>query len=42
MLVYGSIADFVRIEWLLIGTGFFMFVQGLVMMRNKVLIEAGG
>ncbi len=42
MLVYGPIADFVRIEWLLIGTGLFMFVQGLVMMRNKVLIEAGG
>ncbi|WP_186763870.1 hypothetical protein [Planomicrobium sp. CPCC 101079] len=30
-----------RIEWLLIGTGFLMLAQGLFLMRNKVLVEAG-
>ncbi len=41
MLVFGPVADFVKIEWLLIGTGLLLLVQGLFMGANKVLIEAG-
>jgi DHA3 family macrolide efflux protein-like MFS transporter len=41
MLVYGPLADSIKIEWLLIGTGLLMLALGLVMWRNKVLIEAG-
>lgn len=41
MLVYGPMADFIKIEWLLIGTGFLMVIQSLFMLKNKVLIEAG-
>ena len=41
MLVFGPIADFIKIEWLLIGTGLLLFVLGLFLLGNKVLIEAG-
>jgi hypothetical protein len=41
MLVYGPIADFIKIEWLLIGTGLLMFAESLFMLGSKVLIEAG-
>ena len=41
MLVYGPVADVVKIEWLLIVTGLLMLVQSFMMLRNKVLIEAG-
>lgn len=41
MLVYGPMADFIRIEWLLIGTGLLMVVQSFIMLGNKVLIEVG-
>jgi DHA3 family macrolide efflux protein-like MFS transporter len=41
MLVYGPIADIIKIEWLLIGTGFLMFTESLFMLGNKVLIKAG-
>jgi DHA3 family macrolide efflux protein-like MFS transporter len=41
MLVFGPISDFVPIEWLLIGTGILMFVQGFFLLGSKVLIEAG-
>lgn len=41
MLVYGPIADLIKIEWLLIGTGLLMLVQSLIMLGNRVLIEAG-
>ena len=41
MLVFGPVADFVKIEWLLIGTGLLIFVEGLFMMGNKTLLEAG-
>jgi len=41
MLVFGPVADIIRIEWLLVGTGVVMFVQGLLLFRNQVLIEAG-
>ncbi|MHC1772111.1 MAG: MFS transporter [Flexilinea sp.] len=41
MLIYGPLADWIQIEWLLIGTGLLMFIQGFLMLRNKILIEAG-
>ncbi|WP_316397488.1 MFS transporter [Metabacillus litoralis] len=41
MLVFGPISDFVKIEWLLIGTGILMFIQGFFLLGSKVLVEAG-
>lgn len=41
MLVFGPVADTVPIEWLLIGTGLAIFVQGFFLLGNKILIEAG-
>jgi len=41
MLVFGPIADIIRIEWLLIGTGIILFVQSFFLIGNKVLVEAG-
>lgn len=41
MLIFGPIADIVRIEWLLIGTGVFIIILAVLLNRNKVLIEAG-
>ncbi len=41
MLVFGPIADVIRIEWLLIGTGIFLFVLSFVITKSRSLIEAG-
>jgi len=41
MLIFGPIADIIRIEWLLIGTGLFIIILTLFMNQNKVLVEAG-
>lgn len=41
MLVFGPIADLIRIEWLLIGTGFLMFIQSFFLIGSKDLVEAG-
>jgi DHA3 family macrolide efflux protein-like MFS transporter len=41
MLVFGPVADFIRIEWLLLGSGFVMFIMGFILRTNKVLVEAG-
>ncbi len=41
MLIFGPIADIVRIEWLLIGTGLLLVVQGFIVLGSKVLIQAG-
>ncbi|MDA8222004.1 MFS transporter [Desulfosporosinus sp.] len=41
MLLFGPLADIIKIEWLLIGTGLLLFIQGFFLMGNKVLIEAG-
>ncbi|TNJ62612.1 MFS transporter [Paenibacillus hemerocallicola] len=41
MLVFGPISDIIRIEWLLIGTGVLLFIQGFFLVGNKVLIAAG-
>lgn len=41
MLVFGPIADVIKIEWLLMGTGLLLFIQGFFLLGNKVLMEAG-
>jgi DHA3 family macrolide efflux protein-like MFS transporter len=41
MLVFGPIADFIKVEWLLIGSGILIFVEGLFMRANKTLVQAG-
>ncbi|MDM5326385.1 MFS transporter [Neobacillus sp. CF12] len=41
MLIFGPIADIIDIEWLLIGTGLLMFIQGFFLVGSKVLLEAG-
>ncbi|MFP7298215.1 MFS transporter [Neobacillus niacini] len=41
MLIFGPIADIIDIEWLLIATGFLMFIQGFFLIGSKVLVEAG-
>lgn len=41
MLVFGPIADYVRIERLLLITGALMLLESLLMTRSRVLIEAG-
>ncbi len=42
MLVFGPIADVIKIEWLLVGTGLLIFVLGISLGRSKVLLKAGG
>ena len=41
MLIFGPIADLIKIEWLMIATGILMIVLAILMAQNKVLIEAG-
>lgn len=41
MLVFGPLSDFIKIEWLLIGTGLLTVTQSFFMLGNKVLVEAG-
>ncbi|MFS0575064.1 MFS transporter [Sporosarcina sp. 179-K 3D1 HS] len=41
MLLFGPIADFIKIEWLLVGTGIFIIILAIFLGRNTVLIEAG-
>jgi DHA3 family macrolide efflux protein-like MFS transporter len=41
MLVFGPASDFIKIEWLLVGTGLLLLVQSMFMLGNKVLIDAG-
>ncbi|MBO1513278.1 MFS transporter [Metabacillus bambusae] len=41
MLIFGPIADIMKIEWLLIGTGLLILILSFFLGRNKVLIETG-
>ncbi len=41
MLIFGPIADFVKIEWLLLGTGIFIMILAISLGKNKDLIVAG-
>lgn len=41
MLIFGPMADFIDIEWLLVGTGIFILILTVYLGRDKVLLEAG-
>lgn len=41
MLLFGPLADFMRVEWLLIGTGSLIFFEGFFLLGSKALLEAG-
>jgi DHA3 family macrolide efflux protein-like MFS transporter len=41
MVLFGSIADIIKIEWLLIVTGILVMIQSLLLIRSKGLIAAG-
>jgi len=41
MLLFGPIADSVKIEWMLIATGILLFIEGFFMFGSKELITAG-
>lgn len=41
MLIFGPLADVIKIEWLLLGTGIFIVILAIFLGRNKVLLEAG-
>ncbi|WP_449539756.1 MFS transporter [Ferdinandcohnia sp. Marseille-Q9671] len=41
MLIFGPIADIVDIEWLMIGTGIFMFILAFFLLGSKALVKAG-
>jgi DHA3 family macrolide efflux protein-like MFS transporter len=41
MLIFGPIADIIKIEVLLIGTGLLLLIQAFFLLGNKVLLEAG-
>lgn len=41
MLIFGPIADFIDIEWLLVGTGVLIIILAILLGRDKVLIAAG-
>lgn len=41
MLLFGPLADYIRIEWMLIVTGLLIIIIGIALYLNKILIEAG-
>ncbi|GAB6930586.1 MFS transporter [Paenibacillus sp. JCM 10914] len=41
MLIFGPLADVVKIEWLLIGTGLFILALAIFFIGNRQLVEAG-
>ena len=41
MLLFGPIADSIKIEWMLIVTGILIFIQGFFMFGSKELVKAG-
>ncbi|MCR3921257.1 MAG: MFS transporter [Firmicutes bacterium] len=41
MLIFGPMADMIKIEWIFMGTGTLLFLQGLLLLSNKTLVEAG-
>lgn len=41
MLIFGPMADVIKVEWLLIGTGVLMLILTVFLARNKILLETG-
>ncbi|WP_299095621.1 MFS transporter [uncultured Metabacillus sp.] len=41
MLIFGPMADVIKVEWLLVGTGVLLFILSIMLGGNRVLMEAG-
>lgn len=41
MLLFGPLADTIRIEWMLLATGMMLLIEGAFMLQNKRLMKAG-
>lgn len=41
MLIFGPMADVIKVEWLLVGTGILIFILSFFLGVNKVLLETG-
>jgi len=41
MLVFGPLSDYVRIEWMLVGTGVFMILVTILLLARKSMLEIG-
>jgi DHA3 family macrolide efflux protein-like MFS transporter len=41
MLIFGPLAELIRIEWMLLGTGILMPLYGIRVLWNRRLLEAG-
>ncbi|MBM6613771.1 MFS transporter [Desemzia sp. RIT804] len=41
MLVFGPLADILKIEWILVGTGILISILAIFLTQNKTLIKAG-
>ena len=41
MLVFGPLADYIRIEWMLLLSGVIMVIMSIVLRYHKVLEQAG-
>ncbi|MGM7722189.1 MFS transporter [Metabacillus sp. Hm71] len=41
MLIFGPMADVIKVEWLLVGTGVLIFILSIMLGGNRVLMEAG-
>lgn len=41
MLIFGPMADVIKVEWLLVGTGFLILILSFFLGVNKVLLETG-
>lgn len=41
MLIFGPLADLIKVEWLLLGTGAFIIILSIFLGKDKALIEAG-
>ncbi|MHC1719539.1 MAG: MFS transporter [Clostridiaceae bacterium] len=41
MLVFGPLADVMKIEWMLLITGALIFVMGFYLLSNRIMLEAG-
>lgn len=41
MLVFGPIADLIKIEYMLVGTGILLLVEGFLLIRSKEILKEG-
>ncbi len=41
MVIFGPMADFIRLEWILVATGLLLCLASLYLVKSKVMVEAG-